>query len=425
MPSSTMEVSVASQEGDKRQRQDGPMADPVRPATGGHGVHLQEKAGKSPLARGHSPCAANNLSRAPPTSHWRNVCVCSGDLLLGSEVPEALRKIARRILPYTDGKFSPTTGDPVVKVLTDDLLMAAAAAVKDVCGAVEPTPSGKAQFRLLAWVVADAVGALEPVEKDVAETVGKRLQRQASRVSTSIAAVAASFEKERDTARSAVEKGVTLAEDLEGLLADIDANEQDFIRPLQQEIYVGFVELGPTESALAIGPESPEPESPPPGGWLAAERREDPVWQRWREEGGAVPHAIARRLGDEGCRLLARELSLFPKAPGEEILTIHIPSILKHVLENVLPEAEREARDTVVRARQDLALEQEACAIEIREADARQATAEARAMAQLDEAEAREEEAWREWELMHVELAEAKAQVTALHDVISRNFKNS
>ena len=197
------------------------------------------------------------------------------------------------------------------------------------------------------------------------------------------------------------------AEDLEDLLAGIDEEEQKNLRPLIEEVYVGFAVLGPTAAALAIGPEEPEPE-PPPREWLAAMRRENPVdpyMQRWREEGGAVPPVIARCLGDEGCRMLARGLTGNRDSTGDEILTIHIPSRVRYALEK----AEREASERAG----DLVLAEEACA--------QQVASEVERREQLEESEA---DAWREWERMHVELAVAKAQVTALHEVISRNFLN-
>jgi hypothetical protein len=90
---------------------------------------------------------------------------------------------------------------------------------------------------------------------------------------------------------------------------------------------------------------------------------------------------------------------------SDEILTIHIPSLVRYALEK----AEREASEHAG----DLVLAEEACA--------QQVASEVERREQLEESEA---DAWREWERMHVELAVAKAQVTALHEVISRNFLN-
>ena len=62
---------------------------------------------------------------------------------------------------------------------TDEILVVAAAAVEAVVAQQQPRPSGKAQYRLLAWTVADARGATAVLDKALAETVGKRLDRQA------------------------------------------------------------------------------------------------------------------------------------------------------------------------------------------------------------------------------------------------------
>ena len=65
----------------------------------------------------------------------------------------------------------------------------------------EAQSSGKARHRLLAWVVGDVIGKHLDGDKTVAETVGKRLERQAGRVRASIAAVADSAESKRAEAR--------------------------------------------------------------------------------------------------------------------------------------------------------------------------------------------------------------------------------
>eukprot|EP00966_Prymnesium_polylepis_P176605 4088994-Prymnesium_polylepis.1 len=44
--------------------------------------------------------------------------------------------------------------------------------------------------------------------------------------------------------------------------------------------------------------------------------------QKWRREGGAVPPVIAESLGEEGSRMLARELAHHRDCSGDEILQI-------------------------------------------------------------------------------------------------------
>ena len=89
---------------------------------------------------------------------------------------EALKDVARRILPFTDGDFAPTAPPPLLEKITDYDLVVAHNAVWAVAAEQQKALSGKAKYRLLAWTVADARGALEPLCKPVAEKVGKRLE---------------------------------------------------------------------------------------------------------------------------------------------------------------------------------------------------------------------------------------------------------
>ena len=103
-----------------------------------------------------------------------------------TEVPElqqALESMARRILPFVGGDFEPSPPPMLLKKLTDHDLMVARAAVWRVAADQEPPPSGLARYRLLAWTVADARGALQPLPKPTAEKVGKRLEAQALKAS--------------------------------------------------------------------------------------------------------------------------------------------------------------------------------------------------------------------------------------------------
>ena len=66
-----------------------------------------------------------------------------------------------------------------------------------------PKLTGKAQQRLLAWVVADAMSADAPIDRALAETVGKRLEKQAAKVSGLLEGAACAAEQERVDARHA------------------------------------------------------------------------------------------------------------------------------------------------------------------------------------------------------------------------------
>ena len=73
---------------------------------------------------------------------------------------EAFGKLAERILTFPDGKFKPSPPPQLLGKLTDEDLVVAVDAVEAVVAKQQPRPSGRAQFRLLAWTVADARGFL-------------------------------------------------------------------------------------------------------------------------------------------------------------------------------------------------------------------------------------------------------------------------
>ena len=132
--------------------------------------------------------------------------------------------------------------------------MVASDVVASVAAAAAAPISGKARLRLLAWLVADARGSRwwnggAGLDKPAAETVGKRLERQADRVRAELdpARAAARVDRER----------VAAAGGDAGRLAVIDATEQAVIERARGEVYVGFHEL---ESLM---PE-PYPVMPPP-----------------------------------------------------------------------------------------------------------------------------------------------------------------
>ena len=98
----------------------------------------------------------------------------------GAAVPpssaEALKQMATRIVAFKEGDFSPSPPPYLLDKLTDYDLIVAVDAVWLVAAEQQPPPSGKARYRLLAWTVADARGAAEPLSKGTAEKVGKRLE---------------------------------------------------------------------------------------------------------------------------------------------------------------------------------------------------------------------------------------------------------
>ena len=86
--------------------------------------------------------------------------------------------------------------------------------------AEEPALSANAGLRLLAWTVADARGATRPLEKPMALTVGKRLDRQAQSVRGMLFAASDRAAEERLELQS---RSPTFTE---AARADIDARER-------------------------------------------------------------------------------------------------------------------------------------------------------------------------------------------------------
>ena len=176
---------------------------------------------------------------------------------------------------------------------------------------------------------------------------------------------------------------------------------------------MGFWELGagggealvpatalPSHAAvLAVGPEEPEVEDVPPEVRDRWEEEDRPHLCRWRREGGPVPPHIARCLGEEGCRMLARELAYHRDATGNEILEIFIPGLVKSLLARCVREQEEHAED-LKQVREDCA-----------------------------RAEASEAEWHKDWqEMRESELQarqsalEAKARESALREIVERNL---
>ena len=146
-------------------------------------------------------------------------------------LPDELRRLAQRIRTFTEGSFPPSPPPALVDKITDTLLVTALDVVTAVA-AEEQQLSSNAAVRLLAWTLADARGAVVPLDKPLALTVGKRLHRQAQ----SVRAVLAAARDEATLARG--NPNLTAAEQ-----ADIDATEQAAFDRARAEEYVGFHEL--------------------------------------------------------------------------------------------------------------------------------------------------------------------------------------
>ena len=162
-----------------------------------------------------------------------DIAVATG---LPSELMEALRSRAERLHPFTGGQFEPSPPPVLLDKLTDQLLVVASNAVTAVAAETVPLLSGKATLRLLAWVVADARGATTPLEKALAETVGKRLEKQAQKVRETLAAATADAAEARESARAAAAQDADLAAALAAELAAIDALEQGAYDAARDEV---------------------------------------------------------------------------------------------------------------------------------------------------------------------------------------------
>ena len=147
---------------------------------------------------------------------------------------EAFLKLAARIVTFPGGDFEPSPPPQLLSKLTDkisSLRPITADAVEAVAAKQQQRPTGKAQFRLLAWTVADARGAATPLEKAAAETVGKqRLDRQAKKVRADLESCELAYRGRRLVASDVDHSSLDEAFRLE-------------IETLRSEVYIGFHEL--------------------------------------------------------------------------------------------------------------------------------------------------------------------------------------
>ena len=157
-----------------------------------------------------------------------------------SEAQRALETLARRFLPpFPNGNFSPSPPPALFDKTTDELLVIASDTVATVATDVQTRPSGKTLLRLLAWIVADARGAFMTLDKQLTETVGKRLDRQAQKVRTTLARATSDAEAARSELSTVMSASDPVSNGVDRL-AEIDAKEQKADQHARDEIYVGF-----------------------------------------------------------------------------------------------------------------------------------------------------------------------------------------
>ena len=203
-----------------------------------------------------------------------------------------LRERARRILASKDNKFEPSPPPALIDAITDELLVVASDAVAAAATEAQTKPSGKAKYRLLAWLVADARGADTLLDKALAETVGKRLDRQAAAVRAATADAVELAESARAAARSAAASDVTLQATLQATLAGIDADQQAAVGRPRSEVYVGFHEL----DALLPGTDGYQPLPPD----LPKCGHKEYALTKGREDGIFFPFACTRNRARAG-----------------------------------------------------------------------------------------------------------------------------
>jgi hypothetical protein len=312
----------------------------------------------------------------------------------------------------------PSAPPALLTSLTDHLLVVASDAIKAVASSEEHDPpvSGKDMYRLLAWVLADARGATETLDKALAETVGKRLDRQAQKVRNECASVRSRAVRAREFARKLALEDAALAATLE---ADLDASREVERGELEMpvgEVYIGFHEL---ESLLA-------PQAPPAPGYdddetdelqkrkkrrlditdfedfLRAEGIKFPIHMIAQQdrESGAIPPDLGKALGPDATQALWAELEHM-HLDSESWWSCGLPLYTRQLLQEKVRDDGYHAEDIEA---------SEARVKEAHEEAARQREEDFSTISALED----------EIEELRGQLREAKGREDALHGVIDR-----
>lgn len=224
---------------------------------------------------------------------------------------QALLQLARRIRAFSEGKFTPSPPPQLFYLLTDENLVVASDAVS-VVGAEAPALSGNAVLKLLAWAVADAHGARTPLDKALALTVGKRLDRQAQAVRINLRGIAGNAESRRVILREAALGDVELMAKLPAGLEQINTDETLHLELACNEVYVGFHELDALQEAEDephVEPHVELPQAPTPPSvptvyfeWLLDD---EPI------EDCPIPPDLVAALGREGVQMMGESNLLY------------------------------------------------------------------------------------------------------------------
>lgn len=373
------------------------------------------------IRRAHDP--ARNVpvtaSRLTPTPFAP--CSGAGPAQQPTGVVDALKTVARRIRTFPEGQYVPSPRPQLLDRLTDELLVTASDVAKSVAAEAPPI-SGNSALRLLAWTVADARGATLVLEKPLALTVGKRLDRQAGSVRAQLAGIRERAEALRSSLRANA-RGHALTTGL----ANADADEMTVLNAVHGEVYIGFHELesliptpacdgpgapaSPASSASLASPDSapthPKPMDSPTtafdshlksmGCYFPWSLVEDYMYDKPE---CSIPPDVTKALGPEAAEELEARYGPSSKEPlqleGEAWWLRGVPCFIKVLL--LERRLEKEYSEKM------LANAQQQCAAVQKE---------------RDEAWDRVAEVEAENEKLHLMLRESKGKELALHDVIN------
>lgn len=282
--------------------------------------------------------------------------------------------------------------------------------VQQACGKVK---LGKPEMRILAWLVADAMGAVRPIEKKLADVVGLRLERQAAQVRAEIKAVKEEAAGLRTSAQVEVHVNPTMgmAEGLPGYLATLSKRQEQELQKPYSEVYIGFWELEEVLPEVPVEVEStcmdcdhvvsapchlPEGDKKYELSWYA--KKCWPGHEAMVIGGPPIHRLLADRLGEEGCRRL-EDFTQGVALTGAEVMESRIP-LLVSVLTEELAHMQR-AHEEDVRMAVDCAVAD--CEANVEQGNVAQISELSREVARLTE-----------------QVAEARGRESALHEVIKR-----
>ena len=343
-----------------------------------HGEHIADNMSDGATRLRSYPCAHLLL---PPVL-FTPPCACGAFFTDAPARPppglEQLQQLARRIKASKEGTHPPSGEPRLLYELTDKDLVVLSDAVAAV-RAESPALSANAALRLLAWTTADARGATVALDKPLALTVGKRLDRQAQSVREKIGAMRAGADAERAALRlEAVEKP-ELQSLLEPKLLLLDQLLDYDLHLADEEVYIGFTELESLLPEAEVDEHRDEPAAPPPldaspdaagdpimalyerhdQNRRAAEKRHDQdrrdaekYWQQTVniyekaitlfQEGDVMPSHLIEKIGATAAWKLNDILTRTGvKIGGVHWWTIALPMLVKHTVSELAAERRR------------------------------------------------------------------------------------